>query len=323
MIDLQETTFTIIGAGAVGCALAHALAGRGRAVGTVISRNLGDARRLAEEVGAEAYGDSLDLLADGRPAPQEDARSVDSLLPGETAQVIFCSVPDDEIAPLAKDLAEKSIDWDGRLIAHTSGARTSEELQPLLERGAETISFHPMQAFPSADSGNPGNGGTNAYLFKDIYIAVEGTPAGVEVGMALARDLGARPVRLATEAKVRYHLAASIASNFMVTVMDAAQEVLSSSGMEEDQAAEMLRPLINQTWRNLEEMAPTDALTGPIQRGDAGTVRRHLAALEAHHPHLLPLYRALGDATVRLARRGGLSEKRAKEVLFTLNSKEV
>ena len=323
MIAPQETAFTIIGAGAVGRALARALASGGRAVETVISRNKGDARRLAEQVGAEIHGDSLDLLADGRSASREDTPNYNSSLPDEAAQAIFCCVPDDEIAPLANDLVEKSINWEGRLIAHTSGARTSEELQPLRERGADTISFHPMQAFPSADGGNRGHGGAEATLFKDIFIAVEGTHAGVEWGMALARDLGARPVRLATEAKVRYHLAASIAANFMVTVMDAAQEVLGSSGLEEDQAADMLRPLIDQTWRNLEEMAPADALTGPIRRGDAGTVRRHLAALEAHHPHLLPLYKALGEATISLARRGGLSKKRAKEVLFTLNSREV
>ena len=286
-------SIAVVGAGAVGTALARRLAARGGSVRAVISRRVEAARRLAERVGAPVASSSVaDLPADVR--------------------MVFCCVPDDAVAEVAEQLYLLPRDWSGALVAHTSGALTSAVLVPLAARGAAALSFHPMQAF-AADGAPEG--------FEGIYVGLEGSPLAVRAGAALAELLGARPLPLSPEEKLCCHLAAAIASNFTVTLQAMAAEVLATAGIDRPRAAELLRPLVEGTWRNLARRLPEDALTGPIARGDDATVRRHLDALARRLPHLTPAYAAMAVETVRLAVRGGrLSESQARQLLDTLDA---
>ena len=195
---------------------------------------------------------------------------------------------------------------------HTSGALTAGVLAPVAEAGAAVGSWHPLQTFTASKA-------TEA--FDGIYVALEGDAPAVEAGRQLARSLGARTLALAPEAKVRYHLAASMASNYLVTLLALVAEVLGDVGLGRQEAAALVRPLVDGTWRNLATLLPEDALTGPIVRGDAETVAGHLEALRRHLPHLVPVYAALGVEAVRLsARSGRLDDEDAQRLLDVLHA---
>lgn len=280
----------VIGAGALGSVLTRRLAGRGYPVVAVLSRS--GAAALARQVGAPVASRML------RDLP-------------EAVRLVVCCVPDDALPLVVEGLSRLPRDWSGTTVLHTSGALTTEVLAPLAVLGATTLSFHPVQTFPRESTPE---------VFAGIPVGLEGGEAALVVGQRLAADLGAWPVVLPAAAKTRYHLAASMASNFFVTVMALAEEVLADIGLPRPEGAALLRPLVAGTLRNLATQLPEDALTGPIARGDGQTLAAHLDALQRHLPHLLPVYVALATETVRVAVRGAkLPPEQAEALLEVLH----
>lgn len=274
----------IVGTGAVGTTLALSLQAKDYTISAIASRSKARAQQLATHVGAPA------------------AVALSSLDPAQ-AQLIFLCVPDDVLPEIADKLANHT-QWAGRIVAHTSGAQTASILLPLQKAGAYAMSFHPVQTFvkPSKNA------------FSGIYVGIEGDEPAVSEGIVLAQALDATPLVLQAADKARYHLAASIASNFTVTLVSAACDVLESIGMQRDEAVALLRPLVMQTCTNVTTRLPEEVLTGPAARGDKNTLQQHLDALENHQPHLLPLYRALLAQTVELAKRGATSPDAKKQL---------
>lgn len=283
-----------VGAGAVGTTFARGLRRCGYAVEAVLSRTVEDAEALAERVGASVADSSWDAL------------------PAAVRLVAVC-VPDDAITPVAEALAAVDHPWSETIVAHTSGARTAAALAPLAREGAATMSFHPLQTFAP---------NTSPDAFEDIVVGLDGDDRAVAAGQTIARALGARPVRLAPEEKARYHCAASLASNGLVALMAAVEEVFAGAGPVTEgpsSALDLVGPLVEQTWANLERGSPEGELTGPVARGDDDTVQAHLEALVAETPHLVPLYTALSTELVRVAVRGGhLAPAQAETLLNTL-----
>ena len=281
----------IVGAGALGTTLARRLVGSGHSVEAVLSRTVTSARELAERVGAPT---SSDVVSD---------------LPS-AVRLVFVCVPDGAIASMGEALAKVDHPRDNTIVAHTSGAKTAAALAPLGEQGAATMSFHPLQTF--AKDASPG-------AFEDIVVGLEGDDRAVAAGEALARALGARPLRLTPEDKARYHCAAALASNGLVALLAVVEEVFSASDRDPEtpgSALDLVDPLVSQTLRNLQQGVPEGALTGPVARGDEETVQAHLDALAAETPHLVPLYAALSTEMVRVAVRGGhLTAEQAERLL--------
>lgn len=268
----------IIGAGAVGTALARRLEARSGSVDAIISRNPTSAQALAQRVGATVGA------ADW------------ATLPADVRLVMVC-VPDDAIGGVAEALASLSHPWERTVVAHTSGARTSEALAPLAREDAATMSFHPLQTFAP---------GASPDVFDDIVIGIEGASPAVSAGKGLARTLGARPVVLTRRGKVLYHCAAALASNGLVALMSVVQEVFGAAELEEaPPVADLVGPLVEQTWANLSTTSPEGVLTGPVARGDDATVQAHLERLGDAAPHLVPVYAALSTEMLRVAVRGG------------------
>jgi predicted short-subunit dehydrogenase-like oxidoreductase (DUF2520 family) len=282
----------IVGAGAVGTALARGLVASGHRIEAVLSRTAASAQALADQVSAPVADSSWAALP-------------------TSVRLVWICVPDDAIASVASALAAVDHPWPTTIVAHTSGAKTAAALAPLGEQGAATMSFHPLQTF--TDDTAPG-------AFEDIVVGLEGDDRAVAAGKTLARTLGARPVRLTPDEKARYHCAAALASNGLVALLAVVEEVLTASGTEPpSSAAKLVGPLIEQTWANLEQGTPEGALTGPVARGDEDTVRAHLDALADETPHLVPLYGALSTEMVRVAVRGGhLNAEQAETLLRTL-----
>lgn len=282
----------LIGAGAVGSALALRFSQAGFRVEAVLSRQAAQAQALAAQVGAPV---ASQRLADLPPA----------------ATLVCCCVPDEALALLAADLALLPHPWSDTLVLHLSGALTADVLQPLAARGALLLSFHPLQSFPA---------GSGPDRFDGITVAVEGSRDAADAGQRLARALGLSALVLSPEDKARYHLAAALASNGFVTLLALASEILASIGIDRTRGMALLRPLVEGTWQGLGHSLPEDALTGPVARGDAVTVSLHQQELADHLPHLLPVYVALAAETVRVAVRGGqLSGAEARDVLDVLH----
>jgi predicted short-subunit dehydrogenase-like oxidoreductase (DUF2520 family) len=194
------------------------------------------------------------------------------------AGVVLLCVPDAAIAAAAADLPPRP----GRLVGHCSGATGLEVLAP-----HEAFSLHPLMTVTAAGADLRGAGA-----------AVDGaTPRALAAAEALAREVGLRPVRVAPEDRAAYHAAASVASNFLVTLEAAAERLAGTAGLDR----ELLLPLVRATVANWAEHGPERALTGPVARGDELTVARQRAAVAERAPELLGLFDALAGATRALA----------------------
>jgi pantoate--beta-alanine ligase len=211
--------------------------------------------------------------------------------PGSSQAVILC-VPDGEITAAAEVAAGAA-----PLVGHTSGATPLAAMAPAADAGAALFGFHPLQTFTA--SGPPGRA-----AFAGAGCAVAGTTkAATSFAAALARRLGMTPFEIDDEGRAAYHAAASVASNFMVTLQAAAESIAAGAGLEPHEARSLLVPLLRRTVDNLAEHGPERALTGPVARGDDATVRAQRAAVEEVAPHLLDLFDELVRHTHSLAGR--------------------
>lgn len=269
----MDLTFGVTGAGKVGASFVKAFGAAGL--------------RCAGIYGG-AYADKKAKLL-----------GVPLVTPGEMAQradVIFICVPDRAIGEAAGTLAAEAvrsgIDVQGKFAYHVSGSAQCDVLAPLAELGMEVGSLHPLQSFAAPRDS-----------LANIGMAVDGTPKAQALANDLARLAGAVPFNVPAEERAAYHAAACFCSNYAVTVVALAQKLLSRWAANKEEAFKLLLPLFNGTANNLQNAdTAVQALTGPIARGDAVTVKAHLAAL----PHeFLSAYCALGRETVKLAAENG------------------
>jgi predicted short-subunit dehydrogenase-like oxidoreductase (DUF2520 family) len=220
------------------------------------------------------------------------------------ARVVLLAVRDDSLRPLVDQLLEAGSFRRGQVFLHLSGALTLSVLRRLKARGGVVGSMHPLMTV-SADPRRA------AGHFRGAAFALEGEPGAVRAGRTLALALGGLPVQIRPGQRARYHAGAVFASNYVVTALDAGQRLLVSAGFTESAARRALAPLTAASVENEAAHGPAAALTGPIVRGDAATVRRHLKALD---PATRALYAALGRATLVLARSAGLSAAEAERM---------
>ena len=285
----RRPTIAIIGPGRVGGAIAVLAARAGWPVSAVGGRNVRRARAAARAVGPRVAA----------VTPQEAAGLAD---------VVLLTVPDDAIEAVCRQLAAARAFRLGAVVAHCSGALASDVLLSAKSScGCRIASMHPLQTFPTAAAGVAAIPGT--------YFFIEGDPRAAAVLSRLARDIGGRAVPLRARAKALYHATGILASNYLVTLMDAAVELGRLAGIDRRKLLRALEPLVRSTVDNVFALGPAKALTGPIARGDVQTVRRHLAAIRRRNPPLAELYAVLGARTVELARRKGTLRPAAAEEL--------
>jgi predicted short-subunit dehydrogenase-like oxidoreductase (DUF2520 family) len=229
------------------------------------------AGRLGDALAGALSAAGIDVLGPtgrGEPVPRADA-------------VLLC-VPDGEIADAAAGAAGAA-----PLIGHCSGAT------PIAGLGPGAFGLHPLQTFA---------GGEGPERFRGVGCAVAGaTPDALAAAAGLSRALGMRPFEIEDSGRAAYHAAASIASNFLVTLESAAERVAAGAGLEPADARELLAPLVRSTVENWAARGPERALTGPIARGDEATVARHRAAIAETSPELLALFDELAERTRALA----------------------
>src|SRR5215210_4673903 len=198
--------------------------------------------------------------------------------------ILLC-VPDAEIAAAAEVVTAAAA-----LVGHTSGATP---LSALAHAGVAAFGLHPLQSVAHPD-----------VRFEGVGAAVAGsTPDALAFASGLAARLGMTPFEIDDEGRPAYHAAASVASNFLVTLEAAAERVAAGAGLQPSEARELLAPLVLRTVRNWAELGPERALTGPVARGDEATVAAQRAAVEEAAPELLALFDELVERTRELAGR--------------------
>ena len=280
-----------IGAGRTGTALAVGLTNAGYHITAVASRTPESARTLAARIpGCEAV-----------VAPSE--------LP-DRCDLVFLTVPDGEIGATASALR-----WHkGQEAVHCSGALSADVLSSAREQGALTGAFHPLQTFATLDDG--------ADRLAGSTFAVEGEGDLAEWLEAAVADLGGHPIRLRTEDRPLYHAAAVMVCGYVTTLLDTAAGLWETMGLSREAAMQALLPLVSGTIGNLEKHGAKAGVTGPIVRGDTGTVRQHLEALEDRAPEALGVYREMGLSMVSLAvDRGSIGQDQATELKRMLRTR--
>lgn len=265
----QSTGISIVGAGTLATALATALDRQGFPISEIISRdNLRSFRRAR----------SLAKSAKGRASKITNARF-------EAALTWIC-VPDDAISDVAEQIAGR--DWKGKIVVHSSGALVSDVLHPLAQRGAQVASAHPLMTFVNS-------GVTD---LRGVPFAMEGDAKALAVVGAVVRKLGGKPFRISPEHKPAYHAFGFFCSPAIVALIAAAQQVARLAGLSERRARELMEPIVRQTIENCFQTTPGKAFSGPLRRGDAATIRKHIEVLR-QEPELLELYRALSRIALR------------------------
>jgi predicted short-subunit dehydrogenase-like oxidoreductase (DUF2520 family) len=253
-------TFGFIGAGRLGSALAVRLHDLGYPITGILSRS--HPEPLAQQVDAPVV--TTPPLAD----------------------ILFLTVPDGEIQNVAAQLAESM--YPGAVV-HTSGVHS---LDVLGEISANAIgSFHPLYAF------RPGTRLTGS---EGMLVGIEASNTELaEQLKTLAREIGGNPAILQAGQKTRYHAAAVIASNYLVTLYDISEKLLEEAGISEAAARPALLNIMAGVIENLRALPPNQALTGPIARGDIETIAKHLENL--NNTPYRPLYTELGRQTLPVA----------------------
>lgn len=193
------------------------------------------------------------------------------------------------------------------IVLHTCGAKDIEELTPLRELGWACGTLHPLQSFSSPSHG--------LATLPGCAFAVSGDTRALEWARHIAETAGGHTAQIEPSERALYHAAAVIASNYSVSLLDAAGTLMSAAtGLEADASLRMLGPLVRTSIENAFAQGTATALTGPIARGDFETVALHLKALGTTSPSIRDLYIAAGFHTLKLARRKGLADEAAASV---------
>jgi predicted short-subunit dehydrogenase-like oxidoreductase (DUF2520 family) len=281
----------LIGPGRAGTALARALARAGHGVVAAAAVSEQSRRRVAENFPQAKLSDPAGVLG--------------------AADLVLLTVPDDVLPGLVDGLAATGAPYAGRLIAHASGAHGIRVLDPATRAGALPLALHPVMTFTGRDD--------DVDRIKGVSFGVTAPDQLRAVAEALVIEMGGEPVFIAEENRALYHAALAFAANYLVTLVSQAESLLREAGA--DSPNRMLGPLLGAALDNALRFGDA-GLTGPVARGDDGTVAAHVAAIGAHEPAALPAYRALARLTADRALAAGLlSASDAERLLGVLGDR--
>lgn len=272
-MGFSKPSITIIGTGALGSTLQKFFRKNGYLIQSVWNSR-----------GGSVYaGESADYEQASSMLPEND---------NETGDWVFITTPDDLISKTAESLSEQPISWDNKIVIHCSGNLTSDELHKVSQKGAGTVSMHPIQTFKEGDG---------VERFKTITISLEGNPEAKEKLKPLIKEMGANLILLDKKQKRYLHIAAVMASNYLVALMFSVENLLKD--VELDEGFNSLETLMHQTVKNIFEKGPANALTGPVSRGDSESVATHLKELQGRDQEIV--YKILGFEALKIAERSG------------------
>jgi predicted short-subunit dehydrogenase-like oxidoreductase (DUF2520 family) len=272
---MQRENVAIIGLGKAGTAIGYLLRLAGYSIVAVASRSRASLDDRIRYTGGRGFT---------AEANAEAAR---------LATCIFITTPDDSIADVCREIAEQGGFQPGDKVIHMSGAGGLDLLGPAVQAGAMVASIHPIQSFADVEG-----------AIRNIPGSTFGITADKDLGAwsaELVRELGGTPFEVPEAIKPLYHAAACMASNYLTTLIHMVEETYLSLGLAREEAIHTFWPLVACTLKNIERSGSVQALTGPISRGDAGTIAQHVRVFRENLPAYLPAYREMGLLTVELA----------------------
>ncbi|SDH22495.1 Predicted oxidoreductase, contains short-chain dehydrogenase (SDR) and DUF2520 domains [Lentzea fradiae] len=279
----------VVSAGRVGSVLGAALARAGHVV-------------TGASAVSKASRDRAEELLPGVPVadPTEVAKRAD---------LVLLAVPDDELAGLVKGLVATGSLRAGQIVVHTSGAQGVAVLRPAAELGALTLALHPVMTFTGRSE--------DLQRMSAACVGVtaaDGDEVAWSVGEALVVEMGSEPIRIPEAVRPLYHSALAHGANHLITLVRDAADLLTNAGVAN--AERLLGPLLSAALDNALRHGDR-ALTGPVARGDTGTLRGHLGVLAEQAPETLPSYRVLARRTADRAERSGLLQPDAADDVRT------
>lgn len=286
----MNKTVAIIGAGRIGGTMGRLLKQAGYTITGVATRGIASAEKAVSFIGSGS--------------PMTDVRQAVS-----GSSIVLIATPDSAIADVCETIAP--VLSPGTIVLHTSGAHTLDLLDPARTRGSNRAVIHPLQSLPSMEQG--------VQTLPGSYFRIEADADALDTARELVKALGGIELvmpKWSSDAgsAALYHAGAVAVSNYFVALMDYGLEFYAVLGADKQEALKAILPLVRGTLHNIETLGTTDALTGPISRGDAGTVKGHLDAMVHRAPHLLELYQVLAKRTIGLAAERGLAEEKLQEL---------
>jgi len=242
----------IIGAGRVSYSLTSALSKSGYNIVSILSQDINSAKTLAIKFQLNHYSDSLNNIP-------------------KSARIFFLCVPDGQIAIVASELSKLKLNFKQSFFVHLSGAVNISVLKTLKRKGAKIASLHPMQTFPSKKIVN----------LKGVHAALEtDNESAYKLLLQISNDIQLISFRIESKNKLYYHLAGVYASNFLAGNIYFASKLLSLNKIERDEYFNILQSTIYATLKNIENVGPANALSGPVERGDLQTIKNHISSLK-------------------------------------------
>ncbi len=275
--EIRGDSIAILGLGKVGTAVGFLLRQAGYRIVAVASRSQASLNQGIAYTG-------------GKPYLNFSAAAL-------TANCIIITTTDDSIAHVCKKIASERCIRPGNKVIHMSGAGGLDLLQSAQDAGAHVACIHPLQSFADVEG-----------AIRNIPGSTFGITSGDEIkewSVQMVRDLGGVPFFVADADKPLYHAAACIASNYLTTIIHMVEEIYQSLGLSSEDTIRAIWPLVMGTIANIETKGTVQALTGPVARGDSGTIKKHAEALRNRLPALLQAYSALGILTADI----GLKKK--------------
>jgi predicted short-subunit dehydrogenase-like oxidoreductase (DUF2520 family) len=249
----KKSNIAIIGAGKIAYSLVYALKNSGYNVKFIISSNLSSSKHLARKYSIKEYSNNIEEL-------------------NSQIRIFLISVPDNQIEIVSRKLAKLKLRFDSSVFIHLSGAENISNLNSLKNRGGATASFHMMQTFPSK----------KITKIDDCYAAIETNNKIAERYLFnLANDLNLKAFKITSKDKVKYHLAGVFASNFLTGNIFNSEMVFNINHINRNlNNSDFMAPIINSTLNNIKKHESAKALSGPVERGDLRTVKKHISSLK-------------------------------------------
>jgi predicted short-subunit dehydrogenase-like oxidoreductase (DUF2520 family) len=292
----KKDNIIIIGAGKISYSLTPALLKAGYRIKSIIDRNIKVAEELARKNNISGFSDSPDNL---------------DLKKG----IFILAVPDNQISIAAEKISKSGIDFSNFLVIHLSGSNDISLLKSVSLKKAQTASFHIMQTFPSRRKRD----------IKKCFAAIEtDSDDSYKYLIQLSESLQLNPFRIDSGKKVLYHIAAVFASNFINAILLNSKQLFDKLKLKEYSFNEIFSPLYSSTIKNIRKSSPAEALSGPVERGDLATIKKHVRELNKfsiNNPEFLSTYLLLSltlSATT-LMKSAKLSDNQKDIMIFLRN----
>ncbi|MGF7397357.1 DUF2520 domain-containing protein [Thermoanaerobacterium thermosaccharolyticum] len=274
-----------IGAGKIGTGLGILLSHSSIKISGYLSRSVNSSLNAASLTDSTAFSKYEDIII--------------------ASDVIIISTKDDCIKSIVEEILKHKSTINNKIFVHLSGSISIDVLKPLKEYG-HTMVMHPVQTCPSIEAA--------VSLLPESYFTIEGDDIAINAGINIVKAIGAKPIVIDGINKPLYHASCVVASNYLVTLIKAANELLKASDFPIEKYPDMLLPLIRGTLKNIDESGCDASLSGPIARYDIDTIKKHIENIK--DDEILKLYKVMGLATIKFFKNPGNAKMTELEEIF-------